>query len=167
MLAAVAAFAQPRRVPSKIPPMQRPDAFSVVERFERMSPAQKQPFLDRLPPERKKQFELRLRRYGNMSPEQRQQVREQYELFQGLPRDRQEALRKAFRQFSELPVERRRVLRLEYLRLRQMPEADRRTHIDSGEFRSRYSPAEQQLLGELAKTLPPPRPPATQYPASK
>jgi len=48
-----------------------------------------------------------------------------------------------------------------------MPEADRRAQIDNEDFRSRYSPAEQQLLGELAKTLSPPRPPATPDPASK
>ncbi|MDP2999508.1 MAG: DUF3106 domain-containing protein [Bryobacterales bacterium] len=157
-LAAQAAFAQPKKNPNPKQLAPRPDAFSVVERFERMTPQQRQRFLGKLPPERKQQFEDRLDRYERMTPEQRQQVREQYELFQGLPKERQDALRRAFRQFNELPAGRRRVLRREYQRLRQLAGEGRRARINSDEFRNRYNLAEQQLLDDLAKLLPPPAP---------
>ena len=157
-LAGQAAFAQPKKSPNLNQPAPRPDAFSVVERFERMTPQQRQRFLGKLPPERKQQFEDRLGRYERMTPEQRQQVREQYELFRGLPKERQDALRRTFRQFNELPAGRRRVLQREYQRLRKLAGEDRRARINGDEFRNRYSLAEQQLLDDLAKLLPPPAP---------
>jgi hypothetical protein len=141
-------------------PAPRPNAFNVIERFERMPPEQRRRFLDRLPPERKQEFETRFARYRRMTPAQRQQVREQYELFQDLPKDRQDALRRSFRLLNELPADRRGLLRRECLELRRMPEPDRLARLNNDEFRGRYSASEQQLLGDLARLLPPPRPPA-------
>lgn len=147
-------------------PKTKPDAFGVLERFERMPPEQRQRFLARLPADRKQQFETRLARYRRMNPAQRQQVREQYELFQDLPKDRQDALRRSFRLLNELPEDRRGLLRRECLQLRRMPEPDRRARLASDEFRGRYSASEQQLLGDLARLLPPPRPPADPAPGA-
>lgn len=141
-------------------PQTKPDAFGVLDRFERMTPEQRQRFLARLPADRKQQFETRLARYRRMTPQQRQQVRRQYEMFQDLPKERQDALRRTFRELNELPDNRRRLLRSEYLKLRDLPEPDRRARLASDEFRGRYSASEQQLLGDLARLLPPPRPPA-------
>jgi hypothetical protein len=142
-------------------PAPRPNAFSVIERFERMAPEQRQRFLNRLPPERKQEFETRIARYRRMTPQQRQQVRQQYDLFQDLPKDRQDALRRSFHLLNELADDRRRLLRRECLELRRLPEPGRRARLASEEFRGRYSVSEQQLLGELARLLPPPRPPAS------
>lgn len=141
-------------------PAPRPNAFSVIERFERMAPDQRQRFLDRLPPERKQEFETRIARYRRMTPAQRQQVRQQYELFQDLPRERQDALRRIFHELLDMPTDRRRLLRGEVLKLRDMPEPDRRARVVSDEFRGRYSAVEQKLLGEVSRLLPPPRPAA-------
>ncbi len=135
----------------------RPDGLSVVDRLERMTPQQRQRYLDTLPPDRKKQFEDRLERYEQMTPEQRQQVREQYELFQGLPEDRQDALRRTFRQFNELPDDRRKVLRREYQRLSRMTESERGERVESKDFLKRYSTSEQQLLKDFATLLPAPK----------
>ena len=141
-------------------PRPKPDAFGVLDRFERMPPEQRQRFLARLPADRKQQFETRLTRYRRMTPAQRQQLREQYDLFQDLPRERQDELRRSFRLLNELPDDRRGLLRRECFELRRMPEPDRRARLASDEFRGRYSVSEQQLLGDLAGLLPPPRPPA-------
>lgn len=167
VLASGWAWAQPKGVPGPKPLPPRPDAFSIVERFERMTPQQRKRFLDNLPPERKKLFQDRLRRYERLTPEQRQQVRDQYELFQDLPKERQDALRKSFRQFNELAPERRRILRREILLLRQLPEAERQALLSREPFRSRHSAEELHLLGEFARLLPQPKPPAAQEAPSK
>jgi hypothetical protein len=140
------------------PSLPRPDGLGVVDRLERMTPQQRQRYLDTLPPDRRKQFEDRLGRYEQMTPEQRQQVREQYELFQGLSEDQQDALRRTFRQFNELPDDRRKVLRREYQRLSQMTEIERSIRVESKEFLKRYSSPEQQLLKDFATLLPAPKP---------
>ncbi len=155
---------------TNLPPNQpapRADAFSVLDRFERMTPEQRERFLGNLPPVRRQQFEIRLGRYRRMTPEQRQQVREQYELFRDLPKPQQDALRRTFQRFNDLATERRRLLRREYQRLRLLPDADRRARINGDEFRSRYNLGEQQLLDDMSKLLPRPVSPSALNAAPK
>lgn len=148
-------------------PVPGADAFTVLERFERMTPEQRKRFLGNLPEDRRRQFENRLGHYRRMTPEQRQQVREQYELFRYLPKPQQDALRRTFLRFNDLAANRRRLLRREYQRLRLLPDADRRARINGDEFRSRYSLGEQQLLDDMSKLLPRPVSPSALNSAPK
>lgn len=158
-LAGPAVFAQTGKARPLQRPIQPPDAFAVLDRFERMSPLQRRRFLERLPPERRKLFEERLNRYQGLRPEQREQVREQYELFQNLGKEQQNALRQAFRDFSQLPLHRRPLVRRAYEILRDLPEAERRARMNSDAFRSRFTDKEQHLLDDMTRLFPLTQPP--------
>lgn len=105
-------------------------AGQALERWERMTPQQREKALSRLTPERRAQVEERLRRLDELPPAERQQLRERYREFQRLPRDRQDALR------------------LELQALRSMRPLMRRRRVASPEFQRQYSPDEQRILRE-------------------
>jgi hypothetical protein len=73
--------------------------------------------------------------------------------FRSLRPERQSHARELFRQFNSLPEGRRPIVRREYEQLRSMPEPERNTRMNSEAFRSRFTPAEQQMLQDLARTF--------------
>ena len=42
----------------------------------------------------------------------------------------------------------------EFLKLRKMSESERSAYLGSPEFRDKFYPAEQQMIGNLTKVLP-------------
>ena len=130
----------------------------IVDRWNRMSPEERDKALGKLPPARREHIERQLERYNNLTPEERRELRQRYETFNQLPPVRQEQARKLFRRFSMLPAERRQPLREEFDSLRAMPEADRRARLNSDEFRGKYSGREQDLLRDLTGLLSPATP---------
>ena len=128
---------------------------TAVDRFNRMSPEERQQALAKLPPERRKKIEDQLNWYNNLTPQQRRQLRSRLQAFNQLPPDRQNQARRLFRQVGELPPERQEPLSKEFETLRTMPEADRRSRINSDEFRSKYNKHEQRILSDLSGLLKP------------
>ncbi|MBI3282067.1 MAG: DUF3106 domain-containing protein [Acidobacteria bacterium] len=147
-LLAAPAWAQPRRAPAP--------GLRAFERLRKMPPAQRQRVLEKLPPERRARLEAELENFNRMPAEQRQKLRKQYEEFRQLPPDQQDAARRLFRRFNTLPENRRPVVREEFLRFRTLTPEERRARINSDEFRNKYTRQEQQLLENLAKTMPAP-----------
>jgi hypothetical protein len=141
-LAAGLAAAQPA-------PLSPPGNTGALERIERMSPAERRAFLDRLPPERRARLEERLRRYEALSPEEKDRLRQQYRRFRTLPPERQETIRKAFERFRELPPERRRAVRRGVWQLRRLADPVRERRINGPGFRARFSPDELQLIRDM------------------
>ena len=123
--------------------------WTAVDRFNRMTPEQRQKALDRLPPERRQKLEQRLDQYNHLTPEMRSRLR----AFDQLPPEKQNQARRLFRQFGELPPERQAPLRKEFENLRGMSDADRRARMNSDEFRSTYNSHEQRMLGDLSGML--------------
>jgi hypothetical protein len=113
----------PRKTPQGIPG--RP-----LERFENMTPEQREKALSRLPPERRADIERRLNRLERLPAEQRAELQQRYQRFQSLP------------------VERRVAVRSELQNLRTMPPAMRRQRLNDPGFQQQYSPEEQALLRE-------------------
>jgi hypothetical protein len=99
-----------------------------LDRWEKMTPEQRQRALDRMPPERRAQMEERLNRLEQLPPEQKEQLKQRYREFQALPRDRQDAVR------------------LEIQALRSMRPAARIARVNSPAFQRQYSPDEQKIL---------------------
>lgn len=126
---------------------------TAVDRFNRMSPEERQKALAKLPPERRKRIEDRLNRYNSLTPDQRRELRYRYQAFNQLPPDKQNQARRLFRQFGELAPERQAPLRQEFESLRSMPDAERRARMNSDEFRNKYDGHEQKLLGDLSGLL--------------
>lgn len=154
-----AAYGQGRRPPGGprvARPKPRPPGRTVLDRLERMSPEQRDRVLSNLPPERRKRVEEQLEQFHQLPPAERERLRDRLQRFRQLPPERQAAARKLFGRFGELPQDRRPLVAEEFRSLRQMEEADRRARVNSDEFRSRFSPAEQQLLQDFCNLLAPP-----------
>ena len=147
LASAEAALAQSRR---QIAP------HALLDRLNRMKPAQRERALQRLPPERRRMVEERLDRYNRMSPEERARLRGQYDIFQELRPEDKDAVRKLFRRFSRFPDDRRTAMRDELDELRKLGEAERRARMGRDEFRNRFSVPERRLLENLSGLLPAP-----------
>jgi hypothetical protein len=167
MLFAPAVAAQARRkpgarigkgLPGRTSKQVRPPPQAVLDRFERMTPEQRRQALERVPPDRRKQFEERLDRYSQLSPEERERLNDRYDTFRNLSPERQEAVRRNFRRFNTLPEERQGVVRRELEELSKLPDEDRRARINSDEFRNKYNRGEQQLLKDLSRVMAEPEP---------
>jgi Protein of unknown function (DUF3106) len=128
---------------------------TIVDKWNRMSPEERQKALAKLPPERRQKIEEQLNQYKNLTPEQRSQLRSRYEMFNQLPPEKQNQARGLFRQFGQMPPERQNLLRNEFETLRGMPEADRRARLNSDEFRNKYNSNEQKFLSNLSGLLSP------------
>ncbi|HBY63484.1 MAG TPA: hypothetical protein DEH78_26975 [Solibacterales bacterium] len=121
-----------------------------IERWQQMSPEERQKALDRLPPERRKMMEERLREYRQLSEDEQARLSSQYEEFRKLPPRRQREMRRLFQEFRELPMERRRVVRRELEQLRGLAPGERKSRLASGEFRERFSESERRLIEGMA-----------------
>lgn len=133
------------------------EAPAPLERWNRMTPEERRTALAKLPPERRRELQEKLRQYRNLPPEQREQLGERYKAFSQLPPEQQNRARELFRQFNSLPEDRRPMVKQEYEQLRSMPESERNERMNSEAFRSRYTPSEQQMLRDLSQTFGSPR----------
>jgi hypothetical protein len=98
-----------------------------LERFQKMSPEERDKALAKLPPERRERVEQQLQRFDKMKPEQREQ---------------QMARLKAFQKLSP---QRRQIVRQEIDDIRSLPPRLRAARLNGVEMKS-FSPDEQQLI---------------------
>lgn len=153
----MSAFADAQVVRKGIPKLPKGAAAKkarALERYNAMTPEQRQKFLDRLPAERRKQFQEYQQNLNGLNADQRTRLQNQYENFQQLPPEKQQAARKAFRDMNQLPVERRHTVRGEAARLNRMSGSDRQTFLSSEEFKAKYSPQERRMIQELGNLIP-------------
>ncbi len=156
--AVLPAAEQPRR-PGYAPRIGRPSAAragKALDRLNRMTPEQRRRILENLPPDRRKRVEQRLDQFNSLPVQERQKLREQLERFRDLPPERQEAARRLFRKFNSFPEDRRLLLKEEFRVLQELDPAERGERINSDEFRSKYTLAEQQLLQDYSNLISPP-----------
>ncbi len=146
-LAALLANAQRRPGP---PPKGRPN---LVDRLRAMPPAERRRFLDRLPPDRRKQAEDRMDQFDRLTPEEQQELARRYEFFQKLPPARQEEARRLYRDLNALPPERHAAVRRELDQLRAMSSAERATFFRGRAFKSAYNRKERSLLEDYVSLL--------------
>jgi len=152
LIAALTAVASESTVVAEKPPAQR--ARNAIDRWNQMSPEERERELAKLPPERAQQIRERIRRYNQLPPWEKQALRERYQKFAQLPPEKQEIVRRSVRAFRDLPVDRRRLVREEIGRLRALPEGQRNARLSSAEFRSQFSPPERQLIRDITAYFP-------------
>lgn len=136
-----------RAAPEQVPPQ------VLMERLNRMKPAERERLLAHMPPERRNLVERRLRKFAELPPEARDRLHDEYTRFQQLPPEKQENLRKLFKQFSGIEEGRQRTLRRELVRLRNMPAERRTQRMNSERFRTEYDESERKLLENLTGIL--------------
>jgi len=122
-----------------------------VEEFMRMSPADREKALERLPPERREKVRQQLQRYDQMPPERKAQLQRLWQL----PPDKQQKVRSSMRDFSELPQDRRRAMRQQLQNMGTMSPDERNGYLKSPEFKQQYSPDEQEIMRNMSEILPP------------
>ncbi|MBZ5604622.1 MAG: DUF3106 domain-containing protein [Acidobacteriia bacterium] len=103
-----------------------------LERFQKMSPADRQKELDRLPPERRAQVEQRLQRLDRLSPAQREKELRRLEAFQNLDPQRRNAVRQ------------------ELQNLRSLSPEERKARLSSEDVKKNFSSDEQKILHEAS-----------------
>jgi predicted Fe-S protein YdhL (DUF1289 family) len=130
---------------------QRP-ARNSIDRWNQMSPAERERQLARLPPEQARRIRERIRQYNQLPPREKQDLRERYQRFLQLPHAKQELIRSRIREFRQLSPERRQAVQRAFKQLRDLPEAQRRARLDSPEF-SDLSPQERQILADVTEYL--------------
>ena len=54
-------------------------------------------------------------------------------------------------EFRDLPADRKKAINQALLRMSTMPDDERRAYINTEDFRSRFSPDEQRMVGNLAE----------------
>jgi hypothetical protein len=151
-VASVAAVAGKPAVASDQPAA--PQSRNPIDRWNQMSPEERERELAKLPPERARQIRERIRRFNQLPPWEKQALRERYQKFAQLSPERQEIVRQRMRDFRQLPPSRRQLVRREIEHLRWLPEPQRGARMNSEEFRSRFSPRERQIVRDITEYLP-------------
>jgi len=128
---------------------------TIVDKWNRMTPEERQNALSKLPPERRKKIEEQLNEYKNLTPEQRRDLRSRYAGFNQLSPEKQNQARRLYQRFNNLPPDRQAPVRSEFENLRSMPEAERNARLNSDEFRNKYNANEQTLLRNFSGLLTP------------
>jgi hypothetical protein len=126
------------------------------EKLLKMNAEQRDQFLQTLPPQRRQNFERRLNDYQNMAPARRARVLTRLEMLNSLPPQRRQQVRRSMQLFQDLPEDRRNAVGREIQQMAPMPDEQRREHMNSEEFRNRYSVNEQQMMSNLMEVTPPP-----------
>jgi hypothetical protein len=153
LASAAAAPARSQQEPDRPAAQAQPQA-NPIDRWNRMSPEERERELAKLPPARARQIRQRIWWYNHMRPEEQQALRGRYQTFAQLAPDKQQIVRERLREFFQLPQARRPVVHREVEQLRLMPEAQRQARLNTDEFRGRFSPQEQQIIRDLTTYLP-------------
>ena len=131
---------------------------NALERFQGLSPEQRQRALDRLPPERRKEVEKRIESYNQLTPEERDRLQGRLNDFSRWSPARKEKAREVFRRFQEIPAARRQVLREEFNSWRSLTDDELESRVASDEYHSKYSDKERDILEELVRLRTSPEP---------
>ncbi len=143
---------QPRRPMG--PPLGNP-ANPAVRLYE-ASPEERERALEKLPPNMQEQIRKQLQRFDAMPPGQQRIIIAQNQRFASLPLEQQQAFRRQFQAFNKLPPERRRPIAMALRAFETMPEAERARRLESDAFKSRFSPEDLKMIGDLSVVLLPP-----------
>lgn len=139
----------------KAEPLKGAEAPRNLEKWNDMSEEEKRKALEKLPPDRRErvrqQLERKTENINNLPEAERKRLFDRYQKLMHLPPERQNQIRRSYRQYQELPEDRKQGVRQELDDLSKMPDAERRARINSEEFRSKYTLAEQQMMQDLAE----------------
>ncbi len=125
-----------------------------VEKLAALTPEQRQKALSALPEARQQQLEHAIANYNRMTPQQRQNAAARAEKLQSLPPAEKNGVRQSLQALQALPDDRKKAVRQEVAKLGKMPQAQRDAALASADFKSRFSPSEQQMVKNLQLVTP-------------
>ncbi len=105
------------------------DPVKELERFQRMSPEQREKEMAKLPPQRRARMEQQMERFDRMTPAERERALNRLETMQHLSPERRQAVNNELQYIRSLP-----------------PGKARRERLFSDEFNRMYTPEEQKVI---------------------
>jgi hypothetical protein len=123
-------------------------------RLSRMTPEEREQALSRLPPAQREKIEQRIQNFQKLPPAAQARRLDRLERLNSLPPQKQNQVRRSLNQLNALPDDRKMAINQELRHMLGMPDEQRRAYMNTEEFRNRFSPAEQQMIGNLAEILP-------------
>ncbi|HTA44305.1 MAG TPA: DUF3106 domain-containing protein [Bryobacteraceae bacterium] len=128
----------------------QPKQPEVFNKVMRMSPEERQRALSKLPPARREQIEKRIQNFEKLPPAAQERRLDRLERLNSLPPQRQNQVRKSMKDLQQLPEDRKVAVNQELRLMAPMSDEERREHMNTEEFRNKYSPTEQQMMSNLA-----------------
>jgi hypothetical protein len=125
-----------------------------VERLMAMPPEQRERVLEKLPATQQANLRQRLEKFDKLPPAERERLNRMWNTFNSLPAEKQALVRRQMLAFNNLPDARREALAPVLQRLRRMPEEERHALLGSEEFKSRFEPAEWEMLSDISQNFP-------------
>jgi hypothetical protein len=125
-----------------------------VLRMMIMPPERREQMLERLPPQQQVRLRQALESFDKLPPAERSRQLGILNMYANLPPERQVTLTRQIQLFNHLPDDRIAALRPELVKLHRMPESERSERIASEEFKSQFTPGEQQMLAEISPYFP-------------
>jgi len=127
-----------------------------IDRLMRMSPEQRERAIEKFPAQRQADFRKRFEAFDRQTDEQKQRQLQQNDKFWSLPPERQRVVRDQINAFKALPEARREEVKKAYVALSRATPEERDARLARPQFRSRFSPAELQILTVLPEYWPAP-----------
>jgi hypothetical protein len=127
-----------------------------LEKLLEMKPEDRDKFLQNLAPQRRENLQRRLGEIEKMAPARKTRVLTRLEMLNSLAPQKRQQVRRAVQQFEAMPADRKAAIGRELQQMAPMPDEQRREHMNSEEFRNRYSVTEQQMMSNLSEVTPVP-----------
>jgi hypothetical protein len=127
----------------------------LLNRLAQMTPEEREKALSRLPPAQRENLERQIRNFQQLPPAAQERRLDRAERLNSLPPQQQNQVRRSANQLRNLPEDRRMAINQELRHMSVMPDDERQAYMNTEEFRNRFSPDEQRIVGNLAKILPP------------
>lgn len=117
----------------------------------KMTPDEREKALSVLPPAQRDRILNRIENFQKQKPEQQERRLSQLERLNALPLAEQTKVRQSLKEQQALPPDRKRAVNQELQRMSVMDDEEKQYHMNTDEFRNRFSPAEQEMLGNITK----------------
>jgi hypothetical protein len=121
-----------------------------------MTPEQRERAIEKWPPDKQANFRKRFEAFDKLTDEQKQRQLAQKDEFWSLPPDKQQIVRDQIKVFNALPADRLPLVKQAYVALSRMTTEERNERLARPQFRSRFTPAELQILSVLPEYYPAP-----------
>lgn len=125
-----------------------------VERLMAMPPEKRERVLEKLSPQQQANLRKRLDNFDKLPAAERARLNQMWSTFNSLPPEKQAVVTRQVLAFNNLPEDRQKELKPVLQRLRLMPEDRRSVLLNSEDFKSRFSPAELQMLTDISQNYP-------------